>query len=229
MASSLKFEKIPTPAQIARYTSPSLLQEIREYVSYFLKVFLVVAIIYIFIRTSIYEQIKVSGQSMYPTFNSKTSDDVIYIDLLTPKFSEYKRGDVVVLIAPEKCDRNKSFYIKRIIGLPGEQVVFENGGVYIINEEHPAPGVLLNESVYLNQSIKTYKNPRGNDGKRYEEKKLADDEYFFMGDNRSNSADGRVCGEIKKDKILGKQFFRLTPTEKRGSFNLPKYNIGNQN
>lgn len=229
MASNIRFEKIPSEAQIARYTSPSLFQEIREYVSYFLKVFLLVAIIYVFIRTSIYEQVKVSGQSMFPTFNNGTLDDVIYIDLLTPKFSEYKRGDVVVLMAPEQCDAKKSLYIKRIIGLPGEQVAFEDGKVFVISEQYPSPGVILDESVYLNESIRTYKNPRGNDGKRFEEKKLAEDEYFFMGDNRPSSADGRVCGEIKKAQILGRQFFRLTPSQKRGNFSLPKYNIGNQN
>lgn len=225
----LKIQKIASEKEIKKVTRPSFWREFREYLFYFLKVFLSVAILYIFIRTSVFDLIGVSGKSMFPNYNETTKDDSIYIDQLTPKFSEYKRGDVIVIIAPVKCDPKKSLFIKRVIGLPGEQVVFEGGKVFIINKDNPAPGIELNESAYLSPEVKTYKKIIQDDGLRTEEPVIPENKYFFMGDNRSASTDGRVCGPIDKGSILGKEFFRLSPASKQSFFRPPSYNIGRQN
>lgn len=227
--SSLKFQKIATDRDIRKITQPSLWRELKGYFYYFLKVFGSVAFLYVFIRTSVFDLIGVNGRSMYPNYNEFTTDDAIYIDQLTPRFSDYQRGDVIVIIAPEQCDPKKSLFIKRVIGLPGEQVVLEDGKVYIINRNNPAPGVLLDESFYLKPDVKTFKKIVQDDGLRYEEPVLGEKEYYFMGDNRTGSTDSRVCGPITKDLILGKEFFRLSPPEKQGLFNPPVFNIGKQN
>jgi signal peptidase I len=229
----LKFEKIADADEIQKNFQPSLIQELREYFWYFLRLFSVIFIIYFITRTTLFDLIGVRGQSMFPTFNENTTNDAIYIDKLTTKFSDYRRGDVIVLVAPEKCVPNSQkgkppLYIKRVIGLPGEQVAFENGDVYIINKEYPAPGIKINESAYLKDTVPTYKNIVQDSGSRYEEIRLGPNQYYFLGDNRTGSSDSRVCGPISKELILGREFFRFSPEEKRGFFKLPKYNISNQ-
>jgi signal peptidase I len=223
-----KFQRVVTTQDIQKSFAPTVWKELRDYFFYFLRVFTSVAILYLFIRTSIFDLIGVSGRSMFPNYNEKTTDDAIYIDELSPKFSNYERGEVVVLISPVACDPNKSMFIKRIIGLPGEQVAIENGKVYIINEQFPAPGQVLDESAYLKPEVKTYYKANQDDGTRHVLPKLGEDQYLFLGDNRTASSDGRICGPINKSQILGKEMFRLSPTEKRGWFKLPRYNIPNQ-
>jgi len=224
----IKFQRIVSHQDIQKSFAPTIWKELREYFFYFLRVFVSVAILYIFIRTSIFDLIGVSGKSMFPNYNEKTSSDAIYIDQLSPKFSNYERGTVIVLISPLSCDPNKSLFIKRIIGLPGEQVAFEGGKVYIINDQFPSPGQILDESAYLKPEVKTYYRANQDDGSRFVTPKLGNDQYFFMGDNRTASSDGRICGPIDKNQILGKEFFRLSPEEKRGWFTIPRYNIANQ-
>ncbi len=224
----LKFQKISSNKEIHHNLTPSLVEEVRDYFWYFARLFFIVILVYFVIRTNIFDVIAIRGQSMYPTFNEKTKDDAIYIDQLTPKFGDYRRGDVIVVIAPKECDTNRSYYIKRVIGLPGEQVAFEDGKVYIINDKYPSPGIQLNESNYLRKDVSTYKNINQDDGRRFEEKRLGKDEYFFMGDNRTGSSDSRLCGPISKNEVLGREYFRVSPSEKSGLFKLVKYNIGNQ-
>jgi len=164
------------------------------------------------------------GKGMFPTFNQEKLEDKLYFQYGN---NDIKQGDIVLLVTSSKCDPQKDLYIKRIIGLPGERIAFENGKVYVINKEHPTPGIILDESDYLSPSVKTFKNPTQNDGLRFEEKLVGQNEYFFMGDNRGGSTDSRICGLGQKEAILGRAFFRVTPEEKRGFVKLPKYNIGN--
>jgi signal peptidase I len=228
-ARTVKIEHIATPGEIKKYSQPSFFLELREYVFYFLKVFLTIALLYIVVRFAIFDLIGVSGKSMFPNYNEVTTNDAIYIDQFTPLFSDYQRGDVIVIIAPEQCDRNRSLYIKRVIGLPGEQVALEGGDVYIINEQYPAPGIKIDESAYLQDTVKTFKKANQDDGLRHVEPVLGPDEYYFLGDNRPGSADSRVCGPITKNRILGREFFRLSPPDKQGWWEEPTYNISTQN
>jgi signal peptidase I len=232
MSTEVKIEKIRDEHTIQKSINPNFWQELREYIFYFLRLFIVVGVIYAVVRFFVFDLIGVEGESMYPTFNESTTKDAIYIDLLTPRFSGYRRGDVVVMIPPEGCYRGPKdeppYYIKRIIGLPGEQVAFENGEVYIINEQHPSPGVRLDESEYLPENVDTYKGTKNASGQRIEEPVVPEGHYYFMGDNRTNSIDSRVCGPVEKSRILGREFFRLTPPSKRDTFELPDYNIANQ-
>lgn len=228
MASGLKFETLVTKKQLKRYAQPSFILELREYIFYFLRVFISIVALFIFIRFMVFDLIGVSGRSMYPNYNEFTTDDAIYIDQFSKFFSDYQRGDVIVIIAPERCDRNKSLYIKRVVGLPGEQIAFEGGEVFVINDNYPS-GIKLDETGYLNPSVRTFKQALQDDGLRTVERKLGPDEYYFLGDNRPGSADSRVCGPINRSEILGREFFRLSPNEKRGWFTNPSFNISTQN
>lgn len=223
------FEPNVSEKEIKDYIYPSFWHEIKDYLFYFLKVFCIVAVLFIFYRSFVLDLIEIQGQSMAPNYNAiNGSQDKIYIDKLSPKFSNFERGQVVVLIAPSNCRLDKTLYIKRIIGLPGETLRFTQGEVYIINEQYPAPGIKLDESKYLEPSVKTYKKATTVDTKETIEEKIPDNQYFFMGDNRTGSQDSRVCGTIPKDQIIGKEIFRQTPVEKQKFFELPNYKIGNQ-
>lgn len=220
MGRHVTFQRVAGQSEIKRRISPNLGQELRDYFYYFIKVFATVAFVYLFIRTSVADVIGISGKSMFPTYNDR---DAIWIDQLTPKFSEYRRGDVVVLVSPPDLNGKKSLFIKRIIGLPGEKVVLENGRVFIYSDTYPE-GVVLDEKAYLSEEVKTYKRILS-DGDRYEEEKLGANEYYVMGDNRTGSTDSRFFGKIHKRDILGKEFYRLLPSEKAGFSQAPTYNI----
>jgi signal peptidase I len=220
MASGLIFQELFSEKEIKKHINPSFADEVRDYFLYFLKVFLIVTFVYMFIRIHVFDVIGISGHSMYPAYNDR---DAIYIDEWTPKFGDYRRGDVVVLVSPPDLDGKRELYIKRIIGVPGEKVVLEDGKVYIYNKAYPK-GVQLDERAYLKPNVKTYKRVISG-GERYEEETLGPDEYYVLGDNRTGSMDSRFFGKIKKKDILGREFYRILPTDKSGFFTHPKYNI----
>ncbi len=140
----------------------------------------------------------VHGSSME---NTLSDGDNLIVDKLTYRFSEPKRFDIIVF--PPKCEPD-TYYIKRIIGLPGERVRIDEDGNIFIN------GELLVES-YGREVIQ-------NPGLALQEITLADDEYFVMGDNRNDSADSRMemVGNIKRDDILGRAWLRIWPLGKLG-------------
>jgi len=227
--SALSFQNVATDAQIKHYLKPKIWREIIDYLVYFLVVLLTVSLVYMGVRYFLIDTIAISGRSMFPNYNNysdNSKQDVIQIDLLTPRFGDYRRGEVVVLTAPENCDPGRSLFIKRIIGLPGDKVILENGKVSIQGEETGGVETVLDESNYLDKTVMSYKNEL-NKGLRFEENVLGKDEYFVMGDNRGYSKDSRYCGKINKSIILGREVFRLLPLDKKKFFDIPKYNIGN--
>lgn len=199
---------------------PTIQHEIIEYLLYFLRVFLTVSIVYLFIRSSVFDVVSVSGNSMLPSYSN---GDTVYVNLISSKISDYRRGEVVILRAPGPCSNKKDLYIKRIIGLPGERVGFENGKVYIYNDSFPK-GTVLDEGDYLASDIPTNKLGAQSNS-RIVEPQLASNEYYVLGDNRNNSSDSRSCGPVTKEAIIGKGFFRSLPPSKAGLFVEPRYNI----
>ncbi len=148
----------------------------------------------LFIRFFIAAPYIVSGASMEPTFDSL---HYLIIDRLTYQFEEPQRGDVVVFKFP--LDPSRSF-IKRVIGLPGEQVVIEGTTVRIVNQEHPG-GFALAEPYIAPENVRAATIAIT----------LGEDEYFVMGDNRRASADSRVWGALPKENITGRALVRLFP------------------
>jgi signal peptidase I len=146
------------------------------------------------VRTFIAQPFIVSGSSMVPTFESK---DYLIVDELSYHVGKPSRGDVVVFHPPGH-ETDGVFYIKRVIGIPGEKVTIKNGVVTITSREYP-DGLILEEPYIKNKSNETL------------EKILGEDEYFVMGDNRTASADSRVWGVLPRDNIKGRAFLRLLP------------------
>ena len=141
----------------------------------------------------------VSGESMRPTFET---GDYIVVDQLTYRFHDPERGDVVVFRYPN--DPSK-FFIKRVIGLPGEKVEVSDSKVTIFNEEHPN-GLELGEPYIF------YTRDDG------VEVTLGDEEYYVLGDNRFSSSDSRIWGHLSRDAILGRAFVRLFPFNQIDTF-----------
>lgn len=147
--------------------------------------------------TYVVQRVDVYGDSMEPVLSA---GDVLLVDKLTPRFAELERFDLVVF---RYRYRENQYYIKRIIGLPGETVQIVDGKVVI-------DGAVLEGDFGLEPMEKA---------KRAEEPVvLGDGEYFVLGDNRNHSSDSRDSdiGNLTKDEIVGKAVFRPWPLPKLG-------------
>lgn len=148
------------------------------------------------IRVFAAEPHRVDGSSMIPNFHT---GDMIITNKLTARFSDFRRGEVIVLQDP--LDATKVF-IKRIIGLPGETLKLSEGKIYIngqlIDEPYLPSGLLTPGESFL-RSGDEVTIPEGN--------------YFVMGDNRGNSSDSRQWGLLKKDLIIGQALLRYWPLD----------------
>jgi len=164
----------------------------------FMLAFLVIVVV-IPIRLFVVSPFVVDGESMHPTFEHL---DYLVVDELLYRFRAPARGDVIVFRYPTDPS---IFYIKRIIGLPGETVSIDHGAVTITT----ATGVelMLTEPYIVNEDATYTKDVSLNAG-----------EYFVMGDNRPNSSDSRVWGPLPKKDIIGRVDLRLLPIGKSGFF-----------
>ena len=174
--------------------SPSLMSETWAYVWETIKVLLISLAIIIPIRYYLVQPFFVKGASMEDNFHD---GDYLLIDEISYRFSEPKRGDVIVFRYPENLSQ---YFIKRIIGLPGETVQIKNNQVTVYNSEFTT-GLALDES-YLSPGQATIGD--------FSEV-LDDDEYFVLGDNRLQSSDSRRWGPLERKFITGKAFLRLWP------------------
>ena len=144
---------------------------------------------------------------MEPTFYD---GQYLIIDEISYRFQPIKRGDVVVFRYPFNP---REYYIKRVIGLPGETVEVVGGGVIIYNDQYPN-GKVLNEEEYLPPNEKTLGNLKVT---------LGEGEYFVLGDNRSASSDSRKWGVLPEEDIIGKVWIRAWPLETAEVFAAPSY------
>lgn len=135
----------------------------------------------------------VIGASMEPNFQS---GDYLIIDELSYQLRQPERGEVVVFKYPLNP---KEYYIKRIIGAPGETVIVKNGKITIKNEKNPE-GFLLDESMYINEYTS-----------HDTERTLGGNEYFVLGDNRDASSDSRTWGSVPENLIVGRAWVRVFP------------------
>lgn len=150
----------------------------------------------LFIVTFIGQRVEVDGQSMESTLQDR---DNLICDKLSYRFTDPERFDIVI-IYPD--DTKSKRWIKRIIGLPGEEVRIDKEGNIYIN------GEILEE----NYGKETIQDP----GLAAQTIKLGEDEYWVMGDNRNHSSDSRVIGPVPRSRILGKAFIRIYPFSKFG-------------
>jgi signal peptidase I len=181
----------------------------------FLKVIIVALIIILPIRYFIFQPFIVSGSSMEPNFQNS---QYLIIDELGYRFHDPVRGDVLVIKYPKDP---KQYFIKRIIGLPGEKVQIDNGRVTIYNSDHPT-GFTLNETYLPNQGLSFPHNSTIVGGKNIIT--LNSDQYFMMGDNRLASSDSRDWGPLTREGIVGRVFIRVLPLSEFSITKTPSYN-----
>jgi len=163
-------------------------------------------IVYV-IRMFVVQPFIVSGLSMYPTFNNA---DYLVIDELSYRFEAPSRGDVLVFrhtVDPADPsdpanDKNPSdFYIKRIIGLPGERLVSNDGIITVYPNASSTIGTTLNEP-YIESDHKSYDSWSVS---------LGPSEYWMMGDNRNESSDSRYWGPLDRSFFIGRPIVRMFP------------------
>ncbi len=149
------------------------------------------------IRLFVAQPFIVSGHSMDPTF---ADGQYLIVDELSYHLGDPTRGDVVIFRPP--LEKSK-YYIKRIIGLPGETVSV-NGSKITITKTDGTTKELI-EPYLKNESNDAYKSWT-----------LASDEYFMMGDNRPFSSDSRAWGPVTRDLLVGRAFLRVFPVAEAG-------------
>ncbi|RJP45746.1 signal peptidase I [Candidatus Parcubacteria bacterium] len=158
------------------------------------------------IRGFLIQPFLVSGSSMVPSFSH---GDYLLIDELSYRFRSPARGEVVVFHYPKD---SSTYFIKRIIGMPGERVSIENGEVTILDNAASRRTVLAEP--YLAYGTVTGGNA---------EYELGPDEYLVLGDNRSYSFDSRTWGSLKASDIVGLVRVRLWPLNDLRAFAAPQY------
>ena len=169
---------------------------LRELVGMILYIGVVLVITFLII-TFVGQRTHVSGDSMKNTLNH---GDQLIVDKITYRFRDPVRYDIIVFPYHYKED---TYYIKRIIGLPGETVQIRDGEIYI-------DGAILEED-YGKETMLT-------SGRAADQIQLGEDEYFVLGDNRNHSEDSRFddVGNIERSEIIGRAFIRIWPFERFG-------------
>ena len=197
----------------------TLLEDILDFV----KVFVISAIVILLFVNFVAHPVRVDGKSMYPTLKD---GEFGFTNVGGVLLNGVERGDIVVVTMEE--NGQKTHWVKRVIGLPGETVSCVNDVVYI-------NGKVLDETKYIDPDYRQsfvdeyhffnkVENSDLGDNKRnynpdfkyksaidFKETKLGDDEYFVMGDNRPFSKDSRYVGPVKKSQIFAKKMLVLLP------------------
>lgn len=157
-----------------------------------LKLIILALVVVIPFRLYIAQPFIVDGASMDPTFKS---GQYLIVDELTYHFKSPERGSVLIFKYPRDP---KKYFVKRVIGLPGETVIIENGTVQIINTENPQ-GFTIDEPYVQFDKDEDFSYT------------LSEEEYFVLGDNRLGSADSRIWGPVPEENIVGRPILRLYP------------------
>ena len=188
----------------------------------FIKVFVVSAIVILLFVNFVAHPVRVDGRSMYPTLKD---GEFGFTNVGGVLLNGVERGDIVVVTMKE--NGQKTHWVKRVIGLPGETVSCVNDVIYI-------NGKVLDETQYIDPDYRQsfvdeyhyfnkVTNSNSDDNKRnynpdvdsniidFKEVTLGDDEYFVMGDNRPYSKDSRYVGPVKKSQLFAKKMLVLLP------------------
>ncbi|MFB6181671.1 MAG: signal peptidase I [Candidatus Magasanikbacteria bacterium] len=175
-----------------------------------IKIIVLAGVTVFVVRSFIFKPFYVKGSSMEPNFHEH---DYLIVDQVTYQFREPKRGEVVVFKPPTG---RKDFYLKRIIGLPGERIRIENGKVIIcdISCERLKEGYIEKSDLKIEGTYSVT---------------LGKEQYFVLGDNRDNSSDSRIFGPVDRDAIVGKVWFRGYPIPRIDEFDPPPYNLDKLN
>jgi len=173
-----------------------------------IKIVVISLVIIIPIRYFLIQPFYVKGASMEPNFYDH---EYLIIDEITYRFKEPQRGDIIVFRYPRNP---QEYFIKRIVGLPSEEVQIKDGEVYIYNDKSPDGSVLAEP--YLLEGTRTYSLTE-------DIISLEAGEYFVLGDNRNSSKDSRSFGLVSRSFIIGRVLLRGWPFNKISLFEAPEY------
>ncbi len=170
---------------------------VKEVISWIAEIVIILVIAFVFVyyiglRTS------VVGQSMSPTLENRQE---ILVNRFLYSIADPKPNDVVVFLP--NGNEKSHYYVKRVIGVPGDKVQIRDGAVYVngqLFEEKTETAAILDAGIAAEEIV------------------LAEDEYFVLGDNRNNSEDSRYAniGNVKKEYIIGKAWFIVSPYKDMG-------------
>ncbi|MBQ6538937.1 MAG: signal peptidase I [Bacilli bacterium] len=167
-------------------------KEIKKNFKYYVKEivpYILIIILVLLVKRFIVSPVNVVGSSMYDTLKDK---DIMILNETAYYFNDIKRFDIVVIKAPGEL------IIKRVIGLPGEKIKYENGKLYINGK-------------YVKENF----THDGTDD--FAEVKIGKNKYFVMGDNRDNSMDSRYFGAFDKKSIRGRTSLTIYPFSRFGT------------
>lgn len=202
----LELETEIVDSEVVSEKEQGFLQKTGWFVLELIKLAIIAGITIGLVRYFLFKPFYVKGQSMEPNYEEK---DYLIIDELTYRFRGPERGEVVVFKAPIN---NGDYYLKRIVGLPGERVRISDNKVIVYNQQNPQ-GVVVEEN-YLSV-----------DTSGAITQQLGADEYFVLGDNRNASYDSRRFGPIKIKDIVGRTWLRGWPLTRVSKFSAPSYNL----
>jgi signal peptidase I len=170
-------------------------------------------IIFFVIQNFVAQPYKVQQQSMERTLEP---EQYVLVDKLTPRFDEYKRGDIVVFTPPSDwIQDNGTPFIKRVIGVGGDTVKLTDGDVYVNDTKIDEPYIYTDEATgepqptTADDDVSQWVVPTG--------------ELFLMGDHRQNSADSRAFGPVPATNVIGRAWLRYWPLDTFGVLSTPTY------
>ena len=181
-----------------------MVKSVIDFVMDILETVVFIGSLFIVIYLFVMQPNQVRGASDEPTFSS---GDYILTSKITYKLREPERGDVIVFKSPKNPDIE---YIKRVIGLPGDQITIKNGDVFV-------NGVVLQED-YISAKTSIWEGGYIKEG---EPIIIPDDKLFVLGDNRPRSSDSREFGLIPVSDVIGVVFYRYFPSNKIGVIRNP--------
>lgn len=189
-----------TPNTYYGDTAPkSFFDRLGGYFIEFIESVVVVGAIFALLYLFVAQFHKVSGLSMFPTYNNA---DFLITEKVSYRFRNPQKGEVIILKNPR--DESQDF-IKRIIAVPGDTIEVVNNSVFVngqkIQENYLPSGTLTNSGAFLTEGAAV---------------KAGDNQYFVFGDNRNHSSDSREWGAVTKKEIIGKAFFRYWPPKSIG-------------
>ena len=186
----------------------SFLKSVLQYSLELVHIIVISLAIIIPIRYFLIQPFYVKGASMEPNFYDH---EYLIIDEISYRLRKPQRGEIIVFKYPNDPSQ---YFIKRILGMPGESIEIKDGRIRVYKNEDSV-GYYLDEGQYLS-------NIEGLTNKKFN---LGEDEYLVLGDNRPSSLDSRIFGPIHERSIIGRVWLRGWPITKFRIFHTPEYNL----
>ncbi|WP_338432777.1 signal peptidase I [Clostridium tyrobutyricum] len=166
-------------------------KKLKKSITSYIVYIIVVIVIAVILQRFVFARATVTGPSMQPTFSN---NDIIFLEKISTEIGHINRGEIVIF---NSQDENNDNYIKRVIGVAGNKIEIKNSKVYLNGKELQEKYLPIGTKTEPNSSITTYTVPKGY--------------IFVLGDNRENSTDSRILGNISLKQVKGHVVLGLYP------------------